>query len=87
MDINHLADLAKLRLSKEEEIALLPQMQAIAAMLEQMPDIAEQESAVDSQNTTELRSDLSAVSCDRDTLLKNAPQVNDGCFVVPKVVE
>jgi aspartyl-tRNA(Asn)/glutamyl-tRNA(Gln) amidotransferase subunit C len=34
-----------------------------------------------------IREDIVQPSMDRDTLLKNAPDVEAGCFRVPKVVE
>jgi aspartyl-tRNA(Asn)/glutamyl-tRNA(Gln) amidotransferase subunit C len=33
------------------------------------------------------REDKAARQWDRDSMLKNAPERDDGCFVVPKVVE
>ena len=87
IDMKRLAKLAKLCLLKEEEEKLLPQMQSIIAMVERFPEITEREIAVDPDNAMMLREDIPEESFARESLLENAPQAQDGCFVVPKVIE
>ena len=87
MDINHVAKLAKLRISAEEAAIMEEKMQEILHMVEHLPPLEEANTLSDDMVTTSLRKDIVRESVSRELLLDNAPQVKNGCFVVPKVVQ
>ncbi len=93
-DIDRLAQLARLDLSASERAHMLTDLNAFFAVVEQMR-------AVDTTNIAPLAHPLSAVQdmplrlrADavtegniRDAALRNAPDAQDGLFLVPRVVE
>ncbi|MBQ8688086.1 MAG: Asp-tRNA(Asn)/Glu-tRNA(Gln) amidotransferase subunit GatC [Ruminococcus sp.] len=87
IDIAHLAGLAHLHIDKEQLPQFEKDMQAIADMMGQLPeldDILEP----DAENAMPLRADVPEENkFTRDELLANAPCTESGCFAVPKIVE
>lgn len=93
-DVNRIALLARLELSSAERAAMLTQLNEFFAIVERM-------SAVDTSGVEPLYTPLSAVQAvtlrlrddvvtetDQRTLNQtSAPAVEDGLFLVPKVVE
>jgi aspartyl-tRNA(Asn)/glutamyl-tRNA(Gln) amidotransferase subunit C len=93
-DVNRIALLARLELSSAERSAMLTQLNGFFGIVERM-------SAVDTSGVEPLYTPLSAVqavalrmrddvvteSDQRELNLKSAPAVEDGLFLVPKVVE
>jgi aspartyl-tRNA(Asn)/glutamyl-tRNA(Gln) amidotransferase subunit C len=93
-DVSRIATLARLELSPAEQAAMLPQLDGFFRIVEQM-------SQVDTSGVEPLYTPLSAVQAtalrlrddvvtetdQRDTNQKNAPAVEDGLFLVPKVIE
>jgi aspartyl-tRNA(Asn)/glutamyl-tRNA(Gln) amidotransferase subunit C len=93
-DVNRIAVLARLELSGAERSAMLSQLNGFFGIVEQM-------SAVDTSGVEPLYTPLSAVQAValrlRDDVVTetdqralnqaSAPQVEDGLFLVPKVVE
>jgi aspartyl-tRNA(Asn)/glutamyl-tRNA(Gln) amidotransferase subunit C len=93
-DVNRIAVLARLELSGAERSAMLSQLNGFFSIVEQM-------SAVDTSGVEPLYTPLSAVQAValrlRDDVVTetdqralnqaSAPQVEDGLFLVPKVVE
>jgi aspartyl-tRNA(Asn)/glutamyl-tRNA(Gln) amidotransferase subunit C len=93
-DVNRIAMLARLELSTAERAAMLSQLNGFFGIVEQM-------SAVDTSGVEPLYTPLSAVQAValrmRDDVVTeadqralnqaSAPQVEDGLFLVPKVVE
>ncbi len=93
-DVSRIAHLARLELSAAEQAALLPQLNGFFGIVEQM-------SAVDTSGVEPLYTPLSAVQevslrlrddavseTDQRTLnQRSAPAVEDGLFLVPKVIE
>lgn len=87
IDIKHIAKLARLRIDEQKFEKFEKDMQSIVDMIENLPDINE-ELALDKENPMVLRKDKAVTSkFTREELLKNAPQVQAGCLVVPKTVE
>ena len=84
IDIQHLAKLASLRVSEEETLRLEEQMSKIAEMASNLPELGDLQIQMQPMH---LREDVVLNSYDRNELLKNAPQTENGCFVVPKVIE
>lgn len=93
-DARRIAHLARLELQPDEQAAMLAQLNAFFSIVEQM-------SAVDTRGIEPLYTPLSAVSdvslrlrddavtdTDQRTLnQRSAPAVEDGLFLVPKVIE
>jgi len=93
-DVSRIAHLARLELSGDEQAALLPQLNGFFSIVEQMR-------AVDTSGVAPLYTPLSAVQevalrlredrvTDTDQRALNqrsAPAVEDGLFLVPKVIE
>ena len=94
LDVNRIALLARLELSSDERAAMLTQLNGFFSIVERM-------SAVDTSGVEPLYTPLSAVQAvslrlrddvvtetDQRTLNQaSAPRVEDGLFLVPKVVE
>ncbi|MBX3604522.1 MAG: Asp-tRNA(Asn)/Glu-tRNA(Gln) amidotransferase subunit GatC [Piscinibacter sp.] len=93
-DVSRIAHLARLELTEPEQAALLPQLNGFFSIVEQM-------SAVDTtgveplytplsavqQVALRLRTDLVTEGDARDANQRSAPAVEDGLFLVPKVIE
>lgn len=87
INIKHLAKLSRLNIDGEQESKFAIQMQNIVKMVEHLPSIESCESLVDPNNAMKCREDIVNNNFKRDDILKNAPQVQAGCIVVPKVIE
>ena len=93
-DVSRIADLARLELSAAEQDAMLAQLNEFFGIVEQM-------SAVDTSGVEPLYTPLSAVQAvhlrlrddavtetvDREANQRSAPAVEDGLFLVPRVIE
>jgi len=93
-DVISIAKLSRLQLSGDEQAALLPQLNGFFSIVEQM-------SAVDTSGVDPLYTPLSAIQevalrlredrvteTDQRALnQRSAPAVEDGLFLVPKVIE
>ncbi len=87
MDIRHIAGLAALHLDDDETEIYRRDMEAIMAMIDQLPEVSG-DMLPDPSDAMLLREDLVAdCPCTREALLQNAPQTRDGCVVVPKTVD
>lgn len=87
IDIKHIAKLARLRIEEDKLAKFEKDMQSIVNMVENLPDIQE-DLALDKENPMILRKDTAVTNkFTRAELMKNAPQVQAGCLVVPKTVE
>jgi aspartyl-tRNA(Asn)/glutamyl-tRNA(Gln) amidotransferase subunit C len=93
-DVSRIAHLARLELSADEQAAMLAQLSGFFGIVEQM-------SAVDTSGVEPLYTPLSAVQAvalrlrddvvtegdEREANQQSAPAVEDGLFLVPKVIE
>jgi aspartyl-tRNA(Asn)/glutamyl-tRNA(Gln) amidotransferase subunit C len=93
-DVSRIADLARLELSAEEQSTMLGQINEFFSIVERMR-------AVDTSGVEPLYTPLSAVENvalrlredvvtegdDRERNQRSAPAVEDGLFLVPKVIE
>lgn len=87
MDIAHIAKLSRLHLEPEQLAKLERDMEAIVAMIDDLPNVKDTLS-VDPSNVMRLREDIAEDNkYKREALLANAPSVQAGCLVVPKTVE
>jgi aspartyl-tRNA(Asn)/glutamyl-tRNA(Gln) amidotransferase subunit C len=88
-DVEHIAELARLKFKEEELVSFTDQLNEILAYMEQLNEL-------DTDNVEPLshpveennvfREDTSKPSINRDEALKNAPQRDDEFFKVPKVI-
>ena len=93
-DVGRIAQLARLDLSNDERAAMLTQLNGFFSIVEQM-------SAVDTSGieplytplsavqevTLRLRDDVVTETDRREANQRSAPSVEDGLFLVPKVIE
>jgi len=89
-DVARIAHLARIEIGADERRAMLAQLNDIFAMIEKMQ-------AVDTTGVApmahplggrqRLREDLVTEGNARDENMKNAPEAQDGLFLVPRVVE
>ena len=87
VDVARLAKLSRLCIRKEQEIQYKKQMEDIIAMVEKLPELSSKDSLVDPDHPMEFRKDEARPAFKRKEILKNAPQVQAGCVVVPKVID
>jgi aspartyl-tRNA(Asn)/glutamyl-tRNA(Gln) amidotransferase subunit C len=88
--ISRIADLARLELGADEAAALQQQLNDILAMVDKM-------AAVDTEGiepmshpqalTQRLREDAATEGDERERFQSIAPQVEDGLYLVPKVID
>jgi len=88
-DVRHVAQLARLTFSAEEEQKLLEDLNAILRYMEQLNRL--DTSAVEPlthvlDQGNVLREDLPVPSLPRDEALRNAPARTEALFCVPKVI-
>lgn len=86
IDIQHVAKLARLKLSEEQSVRFEKEMRDILEMVEQLPSLPDGDIGVDRNHPMILREDLVTPSLSREDILKNAPKTQAGCVVVPKVL-
>lgn len=87
IDINHIAKLARLKMDGEQAERFTRQMSDILDMVDSLPAIEGTAAGLDPDHPMRLRPDVVEASSKREDILKNAPQVEAGCVVVPRVVE
>lgn len=88
--ISRLADLARLELSGDEARALRAQLNDILAMVDRMAgvDTAGVDPMAHPQEVMQrLREDTVSDAGQRDGFQEGAPRVDDGLYLVPKVIE
>ncbi len=88
--VEHVANLARLNLTDEEKEQMTKDMEAIIEFADQIngldiENVAPTAHIIPINNV--FRVDEVVPSMERDLLLSNAPNQENGCFSVPKVVE
>lgn len=88
--VEHVANLARLNLTEEEKEQMTIDMEAIIGFADQInslniADVKPTAHVIPINNV--FREDIVAPSMDREKLLSNAPNQENGCFSVPKVME
>lgn len=87
IDIKYIAKLSRISINSEDEQKFRKNMQEIVDMVNGLPEINE-ELTLDQNNAMILREDIAETGkFSREELMKNAPEVQAGCLVVPKTVE
>ena len=87
IDMKRLASLSRLHFTPEEELKFQGEMERIVELVNQLPDLDASGNLLDPDSPMELRRDVVEHEFTRAELLANAPEVQAGCIVVPKVVE
>ena len=89
-DVRRIADLAYIETNEEEAHVVLAQLSDIFSLIEQMQavDTSGVEPMSHSQDVTQrLRDDIVTESDQREQFQVIAPQVEEGLYLVPKVIE
>lgn len=89
-DVAYTAGLARLTLTVEETKAYAHTLNDILAYFDKLQELdteAVEPTAHVLTIQNVFREDIIQESMDRDRLLQNAPDAEDGCFRVPKIVE
>ncbi len=89
-EVQHIAELAKLELTEDEQARFREQLSAVldyAAQLRAVDTSAIPPTATVLPLRTVLRDDIVRPSAPREDLLANAPEQEAGCFRVPAVLE
>lgn len=87
IDIRQIAKLAKLKIEEDKIAKFETEIKKMVEMIENLPDIHKEYSDLDENTPMLLREDIVGASLRREDVLKNAPQTQAGCLVVPKTVE
>ncbi|HEX3026030.1 MAG TPA: Asp-tRNA(Asn)/Glu-tRNA(Gln) amidotransferase subunit GatC [Clostridia bacterium] len=87
IDIRHIAKLARLHVDEAEIQKLGKEMAAIIGMVENLPEFENARLELSEKDAMKLREDEVRPSMSRKEVLKNAPETEAGCIVVPKIVE
>lgn len=90
VDVDHIAELAKLSLCGTERRSMAEEMEAMIAFADQLAEIDTDGVEITAHVIpvkNVFREDVAVPSIDRAELLKNAPGSRDGCIFVPQVVE
>lgn len=89
-DVHRIAHLARIDITDEQADATLAQLNDIFAMIEKMQRVdtdGVEPMAHPLGGDQRLREDLVTEADARDANLRNAPQQQDGLFLVPRVIE
>ncbi len=89
-DIDYIADLSRIGLSEKEKEGLIFSINEIISAIDIVKDI--DTSGVEAMEhitslTNIFRNDEVNEVYDRESILSNASETRDGCFIVPKIVE
>ncbi|SMC16389.1 aspartyl/glutamyl-tRNA(Asn/Gln) amidotransferase subunit C [Desulfacinum hydrothermale DSM 13146] len=88
-EVRHVADLARLDLSPDEELQMTRQLNAILGYMERLNqvDTTQVEPTTHAlERANVFREDVVGPSLERDRALANAPETDGAHFVVPKVI-
>jgi aspartyl-tRNA(Asn)/glutamyl-tRNA(Gln) amidotransferase subunit C len=89
-DVRRIAHLARIEINDAQAQATLVQLNDIFAMIEQMQKVPTDDVAPMSHplgGDQRLRDDVVTERDEREANLRNAPEQQDGLFLVPKVIE
>ena len=89
-DVHRIAHLARIEIDDAQAQATLAQLNDIFAMIEQMqkvPTDGVEPMSHPLGGDQRLRDDVVTEGDERDANLRNAPEQQDGLFLVPKVIE
>ena len=87
INIRHIAKLSRLHIDENEVEKFEKDMQSIVGMVDNLPEFKECSISLKASDAMILRVDEIMPSMKRSEVLQNAPQIEAGCIVVPKIVE
>lgn len=87
IDIRRIANLARLHLDDSETEKYEKEIGNIVNMVKKLPNFSSAVLELNENDAMVLREDIVKPSANREDILKNAPQTEAGCVVVPKIVE
>jgi aspartyl-tRNA(Asn)/glutamyl-tRNA(Gln) amidotransferase subunit C len=87
IDIKHIARLARLHVDENEIKRFEHDMSGIVAMVEKLPEFDDTRIPLNEKDAMPFREDEISPSMKREKILQNAPKVEAGCVVVPRIVE
>jgi aspartyl-tRNA(Asn)/glutamyl-tRNA(Gln) amidotransferase subunit C len=88
-EVEHVAKLAKLDLTKVEKTLFGEQLSQILTFVEQLQDVSTEgipPTASVADQESWLREDLPREGLTQEQALSNAPEASEGFFVVPKII-
>jgi aspartyl-tRNA(Asn)/glutamyl-tRNA(Gln) amidotransferase subunit C len=88
-EVEHVAKLAKLDLTKVEKTLFREQLSQILTFVEQLQDVSTEgipPTASVADQESWLREDLPREGLTQEQALSNAPEASEGFFVVPKII-
>ena len=88
-EVEHVAKLAKLDLTEVEKTLFGEQLSQILTFVEQLQDVSTEgipPTASVADQESWLREDLPREGLAQEQALSNAPEANEGFFVVPKII-
>ncbi|MCG6894113.1 MAG: Asp-tRNA(Asn)/Glu-tRNA(Gln) amidotransferase subunit GatC [Desulfobacteraceae bacterium] len=89
-EVLHVADLARLDLDEASVARFADQIGEILAYVEALNRVDTEGVSPTSHAislTNAFREDVESPACSREDAFSNAPQAEDGCFAVPKIIE
>jgi aspartyl-tRNA(Asn)/glutamyl-tRNA(Gln) amidotransferase subunit C len=86
-EARRIAALAHLQFDDAGLDRMAVEMTTILEYIETLPSVTTQAAAAPSTATTPLRDDVTRPSTDRELIARNAPEWENGFFVVPAVIE
>ena len=89
-DVEHVTKLAKLDLTEPEKTLFGEQLSQILTFVEQLQEVSTEgipPTASVAEQESLLREDLPREGLSQEQALANGPEVRDGFFVVPKIIE
>lgn len=89
-EVEHIAHLSKLTLSDEEITRYQEQLSAILEHFDRLQELETEDippTATVLLLRSVMRDDVARSPLDREKVLENAPEAEDGCFRVPAVLE
>ena len=88
--VRYVAALSKLKLNEKEQQRMIEDMASIIAFADQLNELETGEIKPTAQTLglfNVFREDESAPLYEREVMLANAPEKDDGCYLVPKLIE
>lgn len=88
--VNHIADLAQLEFERDEKLLFIDQLNSILIYMEKLneldtSDIPPTSHVIPIKNI--YREDIVTESFEKGEIFANAPEIDKGCFRVPKIIE
>lgn len=85
-EVLKIAALSKIEIAQQDIPELVRRLQSVLEYAERVQDIAKEAEIVLFKNINADRQDV-VVPCDTQAILKQAPQEENGYFVVPKIID